>query len=129
METFPFVNHVPTHSYPKGTSFKFGGGYEHSAAPQDPLQRRFTLKFAALIWYKNALNQYDATIDVENNALAFDNFYRAHRTHKKFIYNHPVFGAVTCKFAADMPFDMPTSIEGSGGVTEGFEIVLLEQPL
>ena len=128
MQTFPFINHVPTHAYPKGDSFKFGGGYEHSAAPQDPLQRRLKLSFSMLIWYKNDAGEYDATIDVENNALAMDNFYREHRTHKKFLYDHPVFGEMAVKFAADAPFEMPKGY-GGAGATESFELNLVEQPL
>jgi hypothetical protein len=129
METFPFVNHVPTHVYPKGDSFRFGKGYEHSAAPQDPLQRRFTLSFNLLIWYRNGAGVFDATIDVENNALAMDEFYALHRSHKKFLYAHPVYGTIICKFAADAPFEMPRGLEGGSGATEGFSLVLVEQPL
>ncbi len=129
MQTFPFVNHVPTHVYPKGDSFKFGRGYEHTAAPQDPLQRRFTLAFNTMVWYKNAAGEYDPTIDVENNVLALDQFYAEHRYHKSFLYNHPVYGELICKFATDAPFQMPRGLEGGSGATEGFELVLVEQML
>jgi hypothetical protein len=129
METFPFIHHVPTHTYPKGDSFKFGRGYEHSAAPQDPLQRRFTLAFDLLIWEKNGAGVYDATIEPATNALAFDEFYAEHRTHKKFIYVHPVYGSMICKFAADAPFTMPRGLKGGSGATDSFEVVLVEQPL
>lgn len=129
METFNFPNHTPTHVYPKGDAFQFGRGYEHSVAPQEPLQRRFTLHFNALIWYKAGNGLYNETIDPENNALAFDSFYRRHRTHKKFIYPHLVYGLMFCKFASDVPFEMPKSLEGGHGVTDGFTVTLVEQPL
>lgn len=125
LETFPFVNHTPTHAYPKGDSFKFGKGYEFSSSPQLPLQRRFKLKFNALIWY----GPTDNTTDAVNNAKNFDEFYARNLTHKKFNYVHPVFGTLIVKFAPDIPFEMPSSLPGANGVTEGFEITLVEQPL
>lgn len=128
LAVFPFVNHTPVHRYPKGDAFQFGKGYEFSAAPQEPLQKRFVLKFNALTWYFTGTTPVN-NVDVENNAMAFDEFYRAHLTHKKFLYNHQLFGQITVKFAPDTPFEMPRSIDGGGGVTEGFEVTLVEQPL
>lgn len=127
METFDFPFHVPTHNYPKGDSFKFGRGYEFSAAPQEPVQRRFTLHFNALQWFFDEDGQADETIEPQMNALALDAFYRRHYTWKAFIYPHPVFGPLKVKFAADTPFEMPKGVEGGTGVTESFELVLIEQ--
>lgn len=127
LDVFSFPNHTVTHEYPKGNSFKFGGGYEFAATPITPIQRRFRLNFATMVWRKNASNQFDATIDAPNNILAFDQFYRAHLTHIPFTYNHEVYGALTVKFSADAPFVMPKGV-GGAGATEGFEIVLVEQP-
>lgn len=128
METFDFPHHVPTHVYPKGDSFKFGGGYEHAAAPSGPIQRRFTLSFSAMIWYKNAQDEYDPTIDPEDNVYRLIQFYEAHLTFKKFIYPHPVFGDLICRFATDAPFDVPAG-KGGTGVTNEFQLTLVEQPL
>lgn len=129
METFPFVNHTPRHAYPRGDAFQFGRGYTFAAKPQQPVQRKIILSFQALIWYKNtAGTAFVNDIDPENNALAFDEFYRRHLTYKSFIYNHDVYGALEVKFAADAPFEMPKTREGGAGVTESFEITLVEQP-
>ncbi|AKU43549.1 hypothetical protein CPT_Seuss23 [Caulobacter phage Seuss] len=128
LEVFPFVNHTPRHVYPKGDAFQFGGGYVFAAKPQQ-VQRRIILSFQALIWYKNvAGTAFDSTIDPENNALNFDEFYRRHLTYKSFTYNHDVYGAMEVKFAADVPFEMPKTREGGVGVTESFEVTLVEQP-
>lgn len=129
MLTFDFPYHVPTHVYPKGDSFKFGKGYEFSAAPQQPIQRRFTLYFNTIQWFFNASRVADATINPQLNALALDNFYKAHLTHKAFIYPHPIFGNLTVKFASDVPFEMPKGLTGGTGATEEFSVVLVEQPL
>lgn len=128
MDRFDFPYHIVTHAYPKGDSFKFGRGYEFSS-PDGVVQRRFTLYFESIVWYFADDGTLDATINPQTNALAFDQFYVAHLTHKAFIYPHPVYGDVTVKFAADAPFEMPKSIKGGSGATEAFSVVLVEQPL
>ena len=128
MDTFGFANHVPTFTFPKGDSFQFGNGYQFAAAPQLPLVRRFTLSFQGLIWYMNGSGVYDATIDPANNALAFVNFYLANTTYKSFIYPHPAFGNLICKFAADAPPEIGKSLPGGTGVTDVFDVFLVEQP-
>lgn len=127
METFNFPYHTPTHVYPKGDSFKFGRGYEFSAAPQLPIQRRFTLSFNTMVWFFNGSGVPDATIQPTLNILALDEFYRRHYTHLPFIYVHPVYGSLTVKFASDAPFEIPKSKPGGSGATEAFELVLIEQ--
>lgn len=130
METFSFPYHVPTHAYPKGDSFKFGRGYEFSSAPALPIQRRFKLFFNAMIWYFDAVTgAADNSTDPELNMMALMEFYERHLTHKKFIYEHEIFGTLIVKFASDVPFEVPKSIQNSGGVVEPFELVLVEQPL
>jgi hypothetical protein len=129
VETFLFPFHVPTHSYPKGDGFKFGRGYEFSAAPQEPVQRRFTLNFNAMQWFFNSSGvAINSTLPTQN-IMALDEFYRRHYGHKKFIYPHPQYGNITVKFAADVPFEMPKGVTGGTGVVEPFSIVLIEQPL
>ncbi len=34
MELFDYPFHVPTHTYPKGTSFNFGGAYANRYEPR-----------------------------------------------------------------------------------------------
>ena len=127
-DTFPFPNHTCTWAYPKGDSFQFGKGYEFSAAPQLPLQRKFKLKFKAMIWHKDETGTPVSSIDPENNILAFDEFYREHLTHIAFYYQHEVYGQLLVKFSSEIPFEMPATLEGGAGVTEEFEINLVEQP-
>lgn len=129
METFNFPFHTPTHTYPKGDAFRFGRGYEFTSAPQEPVQRRFTLHFKAMQWFLNDAGQAINTESPQLNMLALDEFYRRHYSHKKFIYPHPVYGNLYVKFAPDVPFDMPKSLVGGSGVTEEFTLTLVEQPL
>lgn len=130
METFDFPFHVPTHSYPKGDSFKFGRGYEFSAAPQLPIQRRFRLHFNTMLWYFNeSTGEIDGSVEPQTNIKVLIDFYELHMTHKKFIYPHQVFGNLIVKFATDAPFEVPKGMEGGSGAVEPFELVLVEQPL
>jgi hypothetical protein len=129
METFEFPCHESTWTYPKGTSFKFGGGYEFSVEAQAPLQRTFTLTFRAMVWERNpTTNVFDPAIRPETNILALIQFYEAHRTHKAFIYPHDVYGDIVCKFSSEANFQTPKAAKGSGA-TDSFEVVLVEQPL
>lgn len=127
MQTFDFPFHTLSTSYPKGDSFKFGRGYEFSAAPQLPVQRRFQLSFELIQWFLDDAGEIDATIQPQLNALALDEFYRFHYTHRAFIYPHPVYGNLTVKFASDAPFQMPKSLVGGNGATDRFELVFVEQ--
>lgn len=128
MDVFSFPYHVPTHIYPKGDSFKFGRGWEFTAKPQLPVQRRFKLSFSVMQWQFNPTTGLaDATINPETNILALINFYEAHYTWDAFIYPHPVFGNITVKFAADAPFEVPKGLIGGTGAVEGFELILVEQ--
>ena len=129
METFIFAYHIVSHVYPKGDSFKFGGGYEFSAAPQLPVQRRFRLKFPTMAWMRDGGGLISAAIEPELNIKALIDFYERHYTHKAFIYPHPIFGNLTVKFSADQPFEVPPSLPGGSGATESFELMLVEQPL
>lgn len=129
METFNFPYHHPTHSYPKGDGFKFGRGYQFSAAPQEPVQRKFTLHFNTMIWFLNEDNTPDRVTEPEKNMQLLVDFYERHYTHKKFIYPHPTYGNITVKFDTDHPLEIPRSLKGGSGATDSFELVLIEQPL
>lgn len=129
MEDFNFPFHTQTTIYPRGTSFKFGGGYEFSAKPLLPLQRRFKLYFNGVVWYLNNNASVDRATNPTNNAALLMDFYERHLWHKPFRYQHPVHGQVVVKFAADEAFQIPKSREGGSGMTEPFEITLVEQPL
>lgn len=129
METFPFYMHHPVTVYPKGDGFKFGGGYEATHAPLEPLQRKFKLHFSAMIWFINETTGLpENTTEPHLNMLALDEFYRRHLSWKKFIYPHPSLGNINVKFSADNPWEHPKTLKGSGGVTDEFEMILVEQP-
>lgn len=127
METFDFSIHTPSHNYPKGDSFKFGRGYESAIKPQDPIQRTFTLKFAAMVYFLQANGAADVTTEPEINMQRLIAFYERHQMWKSFVYPHPLYGNLTVRFAEPLP--VPQPIEKGNGVTEAFEIKLIEQIL
>jgi len=129
LQTFDFHNHTPTTTYPKGDGFKFGGGYEFAAKPQLPLQRRFRLHFSGVVWYVNTNGTIDYVTDPANNAGRLMQFYEDHLSYEPFLYTHPVYGTVTVRFAPDVPLEIPKSQPGGSGMTDSFEVTLVEQPL
>jgi hypothetical protein len=129
METFNFAYHTPTTVFPKGDGFKFGRGWEFSAAPQLPIQRRFILHFNAVKWFQNLDGSADLISSPEYNAQLLVDFYERHWSHQKFIYPHPLYGDITVKFAPEEPLQIPKTQEGGMGVTDSFQITLVEQPL
>lgn len=129
METFDFPVHTVRHTYPEGTTIRFGGGYEYGVKPLLPLQRSFTLTFQSMQWARNEDGDIDETVVTEPagcNLRKLDLFYEAHRMDKSFEYEHEIYGTIVVKFAR--PFECPPAKVGGSGWTEGFEMVLREQP-
>lgn len=127
-DVFPCTMHTVTHAYPKGDVVQFGKGYQFNATPQLPFQRRFRLSFKAAQWFFNVDGTVDLTTHPEFNMGVMDAFFQAHDYSKPFTYPHTLYGNITVKFAADQAFEIPKAMDGGTGVTEPFEIFLVEQP-
>ena len=129
LPVFNFPFHSPTHVYQKGDSFQFGRGYQFNAAPLLPMQRTFRLTFKGMCWFQNAQGQYDPTINPQLNIYTLLQFYEAQFTNLPFTYPHDVYGQLTVKFSAANAFEVPKTIDGGTGMTEGFEMMIVEQLL
>lgn len=145
-KTFDFPDHYATHSWPQGDQVQFGRGWSHASEPDRPLQRGFTLKYSTLLyiknpytglWLRNADTDANSTRQANLNRLkkksvwCLDDFFDEHLLHKKFLYNHYVFGELVVRFAA--PFQIPAPLGNNRNVqdmipTESFDIRLMEQP-
>lgn len=145
-KTFNFPLHFATHSYPAGDQVQFGRGYSAASEPDRPLQRMFILKFSGMLFIKNPLTgQWLRNADTSESAPALailnklkersiwclDDFYDEHLLHKKFLYNHYVFGPLVVRF--QQAFQMPDPLQGNRNVenhipTNSFEVRLIEQP-
>lgn len=132
METFSWPNHTLAVRYPdSGYRATLGGSYQFAAEPVVPDQREFVLRFEALQFFTqwdeaNGLWVPDRTRLPEINLWLLDDFYRAHRTWKSFIYLNPLYGQVEVKFST--PLEIPHGTKGGNGVVQGIEVRLLEQP-
>lgn len=145
-KTFDFPLHHATHSYPAGDQVQFGRGWSHASEPDLPIQRSFILKFAAMTYVKNPhtglwLRDADTRVNSgellalnkikQRSIVCLDDFYNEHKLHKKFIYNHFLYGALVVRFA--QAFQIPSPLESAKNIqndipTEAFEVRLIEQP-
>lgn len=145
-KTFDFPYHRVSHTYPAGDQVQFGRGWSHASEPDRPLQRTFLLKFAAMtfvrnpytgLWLRNADTREDPSQQLVLDNLkkraiwCLDDFYDEHLLHKKFYYNHYVFGQLVVRFS--QAFQMPDPAENNRNVnndipTTSFEVRFIEQP-
>ena len=144
--TFDFPDHFVTHSWPAGDQVQFGRGWSHASEPDLPLQRSLLLKFNTLLYVKNPFTgnwlrgsdtdpvparQTELDALKRRSVWCMDDFYEDHLLHKKFTYNHYVFGPLVCRFA--QAFQIPAPASSNKNIndmipTESFEIRMIEQP-
>lgn len=128
METFNFAYHTVRHRRAGGTTVQFGGGWSQGIKPQQPTQRTFVLKFQGLFYYRNpSTHEIDLTVNPTTNIMKLDAFYEQHEMWKSFIYPHEIYGNLTVRFAK--PFELPEAREGGSGMTNDFDIELIEVPV
>jgi hypothetical protein len=128
-DTFNFPAHTLNWDFPKGSSFRFGGGYTFTAKPQDPIQRTLKLNFDSMRWILHQDGTLDLTTDATHNLGALCAFYEAHQTYKTFIYPASGLGNLYAKFDAENPFQVPKPMVGGSGWSEAFVLQLIEQAL
>lgn len=131
METFNFPVHTVQAKYPADAAVQMGNGYQFASRTPHPYQREFTLSFDAMVFYmsggsKNVSDTPTANYDPTINWWRLEEFYLEHGTWKKFIYPHPAEGNITVRFKNAL--EQPKVVRGGYGVSESFEITLIEQP-
>lgn len=101
------------------------GGWQFSARPTAPYQKRFRIKLYGLRWYVNAATGlFDTTTDANFNARALEMFYERHELWKPFNFPHQHFGTLEVRFNA--PLTIPAGTANSGGrIGEGVEMQLI----
>jgi hypothetical protein len=128
MEIFDFPYHRVSTKYPaNSTQVGFGGSYIWSAEPDAPPQRSFTLKIGGFKYYTAGDGSLDVTTNAAiNNLGTLEAFYQEHQLWKTFIYPHPTYGNLNCKF--NQPLEIPDGTPGGDGVVPEFDLTMIEQP-
>lgn len=99
-------------------------GWYFSAKPNVPYQKTFVVKLQGLRWYLGVGDGYDTVTDPTFNARRLELFYQQNGTWDNFIFPHPHFGNVVCRFLE--PVEVPEAVPNSGGFIEAFDIILVE---
>lgn len=128
MATFDFCpeRYVPETLPPEvgGATMTSNTGWNFSARPSAPYQRRFKLTLYGLRWYLvDATGLYDAATNRQFNAKALEEFYAEHQTWKVFDFNHQHLGLLQCRFAAVV--QVPAGAINSGGQVDPVEVTLV----
>lgn len=127
MATFPATYFTCETQYPEsGARIQLGRSYQFDSEPEAPDQRIFRLNLQGMQYFLDAGGAIDETPSPGRNMAVLEAFYVTHKRWKTFVFNHPVYGAVNCKF--NTPLNIPAGITGGDGVLPGFSVELIEIP-
>lgn len=127
MPTFPAQYFTFSTRYPEsGSRLQLGRSYMWSSEAEGPDQRRFILTVSGMTYFVDANDAPDRAKAPGRNMWVLEDFYMLHRLHEEFTFNHPAYGAVTCKF--NRPLEVPAGVPGGSGTLPPFEVELLEIP-
>lgn len=109
----------------QGFTVDMGDGYTFATDGKAPLVRKLKLSFTGYKWYMNE----DGTVDTEtnkniNNMGALRDFWKAHLTHKQFIYRHPTEGNLKVRFS--QPLSIPEVKAVGFSVVNDFQVELIQ---
>ena len=127
MAIFPCTYYTFATKYPNtGVRVTLGRSYQYDMMPLAPDQRIFLLKLQGMQYFVDQNGDIDTIYAPERNMAVLEAFYNTHKTATEFTLNHPLYGAVQCKF--NTPLDIPDGLLGGGGVLPPFDIELIEIP-
>lgn len=98
-------------------------GWDYTPNPVLPYRRTFRVTLHGLRWYLDG-NQLDLSSNQKYNAGLLEVFYRDHRLHKPFYYQHEYLGSLELRFKS--PVSVPKAAADSGGLLEALEITMVE---
>lgn len=132
MATFDFPWHKVAEDNPdSGVGVQFGNSYEFRAGPTAPLQRTFTITMQGMRVYTQSDgvtidSTTNGTSGRKDNIMTLYAFWQTHKQHVPFVYNHPLHGAMNCRFKT--PLRLPTPVDGGSGLYPNFEMQFIEVP-
>lgn len=99
-------------------------GWQFTAKPTTPYQRKFRLKLFGLRWILDPVSGlYDSLTTPEINARTLELFYERHEMWLPFDWTHQHLGLMSCRFAA--PIVVPAAPQGNNGLIEPLEVTLI----
>ncbi len=127
MATFPAVYFSYATKYPEsGFRVELSRSYMYTSPAEAPDQRTFALTLSGMKYFLDGSDQADRVKETERNMWVLEDFYIEHRLSKSFTFNHPLYGALICKF--NRPLEIPEGIANGGGVLPSFPVELIEIP-
>lgn len=127
LETFPATYFSFKTRYPEsGQRIQLGNSYQFDVMPSSPDQRLFTLTLQGMKYFTNTAGTVVTTTTPARNVARLEQFYNAHKRAREFTLNHPVYGALVCKF--NTPLQIPDPLPGGDGNLPPFEVELIEIP-
>lgn len=129
MKVFNFCpdSQVPETLTRENTSVMSLGGWQFTARPTTPFQRRFKLTLHGLRWFLDERNDaYDEVTDPKLNARLLELFYQEHEMWKPFEWFHPhiPYKPLACRFQS--PLNVPAALENSDGLIGALEVNFVE---
>lgn len=96
-------------------------GWQFSARPTVPYQKKFKVTLYGMKWFLNPTTDlYDAATQPEINARALEIFYETHGTWAPFYWKHPHLGDLLVRFSAKV--DVPEGLVNSDGTIDKFDV-------
>lgn len=127
MAVFPALYFTYSTKYPEsGTRIQLGRSYQFDALPAAPDQRIFKLNLMGMKYFVTSGGELDLVTNPSRNMAVLEAFYNEHKRAVAFTFNHPVYGAVNCKF--NLPLEIPEGITGGDGALPSFNVELIEIP-
>lgn len=99
-------------------------GWDFIAKPSIPYRAKWKVTLEGLRWRLNAAGTgLDLATDPTLNAGRLEQFYRSHRKHVPFNFQHEYRGLVLVRFAS--PLAVPKAIQNSNGLVAPLEMTLI----
>jgi hypothetical protein len=126
METYNFPYFVLEDKYPESSAkLSLGGGYEFASKPKAPDQISFMLHYDTMVFIESVPGTLDLVSNPMLNMGTLRAFYETHRLYEPFLFEHPILGEVTVRFARPLSYKLR---KGGRGSVEPFTVELLLQP-
>ena len=125
---FCTTSRVATLIPPDDPEIKDFNGWVYNPTPVLPFVPTFNIRLGGLKWFLNeAGTALDTASDPTHNAGRLEAFYRTHRLHKPFNFQHEYLGNIEMRFFSKV--SIPEAIPNSGGAIDELEITTIQHKM